>query len=235
MSKFRIISEYNYFKPFRIQEDDDLDAPTTDAPESDDGLDAGFDDLDADAPDSSSEPTGDVPPVDDNMGGDAGLGTPDDDAVEIDVSSIVQKQEEMTTALNNITATFEKVIADTNRNFQQLTSAIKAQEEKSEAKVTELGSRIHDELVKRVPTPNESILVQTASSFPYNLKLSDYWKPAKNDEYKDSIANPNSGLYSKIVSQGEEIEKKSEEPAEYILTPKDVNDDYNTSKIERSF
>jgi hypothetical protein len=227
MSKFRIISEYNYFKPFHIQEDDDLDIEAgADSPPVDD-LDSGFDDMGGDTQDVAEDPLGE-PPVADPLAAPVG-----GDKVEVDVTGIVEKQQQITDALNAINSMLEKTVTGMNQNFEAVVGEMKKQNKATEEGLSQLGNKMQDEFLKRIPTPNESILVQTASSYPYNIKLSDYWKPASNEEMKYSTSNPEKpqgDLYSKIEKQGQETEEK-----DYTLSIKDINADFNPSAVGRSF
>ena len=64
------------------------------------------------------------------------------------------------------------------------------------------------------------------SSFPYSTKLSDYWKPAdQEDEYEFSIQNNSNNNY---------LDKAEKENDEYVLKMSDVYDGYNEYDIEKS-
>ena len=71
---------------------------------------------------------------------------------------------------------------------------------------------LEKEIVKRNPTPVEKLEMRSMSSYPYNIKLTDYWKDV--DGYD---------------ATGEE------EPKEYILTKDDVDSGFTDSSIKSSF
>ena len=83
--------------------------------------------------------------------------------------------------------------------------------------MTAIGQKIDSleaEIEKRNPTPQEKLEMRSLDSYPYSVKLSDYWAD-KEDHY-------------------DVMDTKKEEPEEYVLTQQDV-DDYNPQEIEKSF
>ena len=64
---------------------------------------------------------------------------------------------------------------------------------------------------KRMPTPVEKLEMRSMDSFPYSVKLSDFWKE-ENEEIGD---------------------EKHEQ--EHALTPEDIKKDYNASTIKTTF
>jgi hypothetical protein len=73
---------------------------------------------------------------------------------------------------------------------------------------------LEHEVEKRNPTTVEKLEMRSLDSFPYNIKLSDFW-----------------------AEKGERYDTGSEEkkPEEYVLTQQDVDNDYIESDIEDSF
>jgi hypothetical protein len=83
-------------------------------------------------------------------------------------------------------------------------------------KVDKLGKKIQDlekEVIKRTPTPVEKMEMRSLNSFPYSLKLTDFWAE-KEGQY--DVMN---------------VDKKKE----YVLTKDDINRTYSDSEIKRSF
>jgi hypothetical protein len=72
---------------------------------------------------------------------------------------------------------------------------------------------VETEIVRRNPTPTEKIEMRSLDSFPYNIKLSDFWS-----DNADKLS----------------VEPEQEKPKEYVLTKADV-DDYSDSDIRKSF
>lgn len=218
-----ILKEYNIHYQINEDEDEvDIDKPeggdeNLEQPDTEDMLgDEGSDDTESGADTENFN-------IDDIAG--AG-GAVDTQTKEIDVTDIVKRQDDLVRHYNNIIAKLsgiEKIgqevgslkqeIGDVKATFQQSVDSIK------------------DEMKKRNPTPNEKIRLQSLSSFPYNVPVDTYFQVSKNqdepEEYKNSISNPS---LSKI--NDEDVNKKAED---YVLTVKDILDDYNSVDIERSF
>ena len=74
------------------------------------------------------------------------------------------------------------------------------------------------ELEKRAPTPEEKIEMRSLDSYPYNIKLTDFWATQK-------------GQYDVLGME----DKEEEEEKEYTLTQDDIEADYSASDIKSSF
>ncbi len=122
--------------------------------------------------------------------------------VEVDVTDLVKKTEE---TKNSVTGLDSKIGSLMN-TFSELETKL-ASMDNIIAKIDEL----EKEIEKRNPTPVEKLEMRSMSSFPYNIKLSDYW----SDKEGYDISEP--------------------EDKEYILTQKDVESDYNEADIKNSF
>ena len=84
---------------------------------------------------------------------------------------------------------------------------------------TEIYKKIEDlevEIEKRNPTPKEKLEMMSFASYPYNLKLTDYWAEKE-------------GPYDMLGDKEEETEK------EYVLTTDDIENDYNNIEIKKTF
>jgi hypothetical protein len=71
---------------------------------------------------------------------------------------------------------------------------------------------LEKELVKRNPTPVEKLEMRSLSSYPYNIKLSDYWSDKE-------------GQYDVM----------NKEPKEYVLTKDDIDNEFSYSQIKDTF
>jgi len=69
---------------------------------------------------------------------------------------------------------------------------------------------LEQEIEKRNPTPVERLEMRSMDSFPYTVKLTDFWN--NKDGYETG-----------------------EEEKEYVLTQKDVDYDYNEREVRDSF
>lgn len=192
----------------------DTDTPTDDAP----GTDTPTDDVpDTDIPtDNNPEvPEGEVGDDVEFNGGpeelDAGTEDfseePSDDEVELDVTQLVQGTKEAKASSDEAN---EKIITLMDK-FDELNSSLDKMDAIN-SKIDEL----ENEIEKRNPTPEEKLEMRSLSSYPYNLKLTDYWseKEGNYDVMKD---------------------EKTNDKKEYVLTQDEVDNDYNPIYVKDSF
>lgn len=227
LKKFRLLSEYTFYTEKDNMGDQDKDlilgsgldeadetedpnaAPEADAedqnlfdtgdePNGDQPADAetGIDPMDEPAQDPASEPVPPAPAPADN--GD----------VEVDVTELVKGNEEATSAAQEATGAAQ----DASHKTSELLSKF----EDLEQKVSSMDALSHKietlekEIIKRNPTPVEKLEMRSLDSYPFNIKISDYWKDV--DGY----------------------EAKSEEPKEYILTKDDIDNSFTDATIKKS-
>ena len=163
----------------------------------------------------SDDPFGDFPvddlESDDEMGGESEGGD-----VELDVTELVQGSEEA------------KASADeANQKIDQLLSSIDQLLQASE-KIDALGQRMADienEIVKRNPTKEEKLEMQSLHSAPYTVKLGDYW--ADKADYIEDVA--------KTGPTFNDIDQPKQEPEEMTLTQADVDRSYSEMNVKNSF
>jgi len=238
LQRFKQINEYDFY----VGEDDEYDE--TDnlilGEEGDEEEDLGIDDLPADDSNTADageevepaddleadiEPEGGEEGMDDLEAGDEELDAdvdvdvdagaedfadeaPAEDEVELDVTDLVQGTEEA-----------KQVANDTSQKVDQLMGMLDNLEGKLDSMdgITNKIDNLENELEKRAPTPEEKIEMRSLDSFPYNLKLTDFW--AEKDGQYDVMG----------------VNDKEEEPEEYTLTSKDVDDEYNEAMVRSSF
>ena len=73
-------------------------------------------------------------------------------------------------------------------------------------------SSLETEMKERIPTPKEKLELRSLDSYPYNVKLTDFW------EDKGMLDN-----------------EEEKEDGEYTLTDDDIKGDYNEIDIKDSF
>lgn len=184
------------------------------------------------------EPMGDEPMGDEPMGNDIPDeegGIPDEepsmeepetggeDEIELDVTELVQGTEEAKMSADMANEKMAELI----QQFNVLNTKLSELDD-VEDKIAEL----EDEVIRRNPTKVENLEMRSLDSFPYNLKLSDYW------ENKESEGKYNAVDGNNIESDGtEDIEnlEDSEDSEEYILRKSDVDNDFNQQQIPRTF
>jgi hypothetical protein len=155
----------------------------------------------------AEEPMGDIP-AEEPMGDmSAEEPMPAEDEVEVDVTSIVKGAEEAKEA--SIKA------MEVSKNTGEELMGKLADLEAKLAKMDSVASKIEGlekEIVKRNPTPVEKLEMRSLSSYPYNIKLSDYWSDKE-------------GAYDVM----------GDKEKEYVLTKDDIDNDYSYSQIQNTF
>ncbi len=160
---------------------------------------------DATAPDATA------PEGDENLFGtdDGGLGGMEDesgDEVEVDVTQLVKTGEEATNAASDASQKTSELLNKFN-DLEQRVSSMDSLAQKLDT--------LEKEIIKRNPTPVEKLEMRSMDSFPYNIKLTDYWKDV--DGY-----DPTGGA---------DVEKKEE----YVLTQDDVDSGFTDASIKKTF
>lgn len=124
--------------------------------------------------------------------------------IEVDVTDIVDKTEEAKQEASQASSKIDDLLGKFSELEQKLTGM--------DAIITKM-DELEKEVIERNPNPTEKLSMRSMDSFPYSVKLTDFW--ADREGYD---------------ATGEEGEEK-----EYTLTQQDINDDYNESDIKNSF
>ena len=225
LKKFRLMSEYSFYTGENdlnkkeddlllgnvAEEDDSENKDDLEAVEVDDAADAVASELgvDAETPgNDDSDMSGDIGDTqlsDTDVEAPAPEPAPAGDEVEVDVTALVKGSEEAKQSADAANQNTGQLL----QKFSELESRVAAMD-KINAKIDDL----EKEIVKRSPTPVEKLEMRSLNSFPYSLKLTDYWAEKE-------------GAYD-VTGQGEA--KK-----EYVLTKDDVDYGYSDSSIKQSF
>lgn len=132
---------------------------------------------------------------------------PMEDEVELDVTELVQGTEAAKASADEANSKAEMLLA----KFDDLNKSLE--------RMSQINSKIENlenEIEKRNPTPEEKLEMRSLSSYPYNLKLTDFWSEKE-------------GNYDAMGSG-----KKNEEE-EYVLTQDEIDRDFNPQEIKNSF
>jgi len=130
---------------------------------------------------------------------------PMEDEVELDITELVQGTEEAKASADRATQQITILMS----KFDNLSASIE--------KMSAINKKIDDleqEVERRNPLPKEQLEMRSLDSYPYSLKLTDYWSEKE-------------GNYD--VMGG----KKENE--EYVLTQDEVDRDYNPIEVKDSF
>lgn len=159
-------------------------------------------------PENTDAPVDDVP-VEEPIGGEMPnqeepMDAPAGDEIELDVTELVKGSEAAKESADAANSKIEQLMNMVNKLETQLTT------------MSDISSKIdalEKEIEVRNPTPKEKLEMRSLDSYPYNIKLSDFWAE-KSDRYETGA---------------------EEKPKEYILKQSDINDDYIESDIKSSF
>ena len=142
-------------------------------------------------------------------------GVEDEEVEEIDVTSIVKGSDEakdmaqQAVTVGQENSSYLKSLTDKLSNLE-------AQLSKMDTIASKIGK-----LEQGIKTPEEKLELRSLDSFPFNMKLSDYWseKAKTDDRYR--------------ISTGEEMSDGKQK--EYTLTPEELDSDYSEEEIKTSF
>jgi hypothetical protein len=154
----------------------------------------------------AEDPFGGDAPVEDEMAEEPAMEEPasEEGEVEVDVTDIVDKTEEA----KEEAAQASSKIDDLLGKFSELEEKLTGMDEIIN-KMDELEQEVKD----RNPSPTEKLSMRSMDSFPYSVKLSDFWNDREG--------------YDATGEEGEE--------EEYTLTKQDIDDDYSEVDIRSSF
>jgi hypothetical protein len=125
----------------------------------------------------------------------------DDGSVEIDVTDIVDKTEATKTSVEGMSSKMDELL----NKLSELESQVSGMDN-----VINKIDDLEKEIEKRNPTPVERLEMRSMNSFPYSVKLTDFWQD----------------------KEGYEATEENEE--EFVLKQSDV-DNYNEKDIRKSF
>jgi hypothetical protein len=166
----------------------------------------------AEEPAMEEEPMGEDPfggdlPVEDEMAEEPAMEEPMDmggeEQVEVDVTDIVDKAEEAKEEASQASSKIDDLLG----KFGELESKLGGMD----AIISKM-DELEKEVIQRNPTPTEKLNMRSMDSFPYSVKLTDFWSQKEGYDVG-----------------GEE------EQDEYVLTQGEIEDDYSESDIKDSF
>ena len=128
--------------------------------------------------------------------------TSDEGTVEVDVTDIVDKTEQTKDSVDSVSGKMDELLSKLTELESQVTGM-----DNIINKIDDLEKQIE----KRNPTPVERLEMRSMSSYPYSVKLTDFWADKEGYDVNG--------------------EKKDEE---YILKQSDV-DEFNDDEIKDSF
>jgi hypothetical protein len=127
-----------------------------------------------------------------------------DEEVEVDVTDIVDKTEEAKEEASQASSKIDDLLGKFSELEEKLTGM--------DAIINKM-DELEKEVIQRNPSPTEKLSMRSMDSFPYSVKLTDFWNEREG--------------YDATGEEGEE--------EEYVLTQQDIDDEYNESDIKSSF
>ena len=126
---------------------------------------------------------------------------PSEDTVEVDVTDIVDNTEATKTSVEGVSTKMDELLS----KLSDLENQVSGMD-----KVIDKIESLEKEIEKRNPTPVERLEMRSMESFPYSVKLTDFWKD----------------------KEGYEATEENEE--EYVLRQSDV-ENFDRNEIKSSF
>ena len=156
--------------------------------------------------DLGEDPFGGDAPVEDEMVEEPAMEEmpSEEGEVEVDVTDIVDKAEEAKEEAAGASSKIDDLLGKFSELEEKLTGM-----DQIITKMDELEQEVKD----RNPSPTEKLSMRSMDSFPYTVKLTDFW----NDK------------------EGYDATGEEDEEQEYTLTKQDVDDDYSEVDIRGSF
>jgi len=141
--------------------------------------------------------------------------TEDEEVEEIDVTAIVKGSDEAKEMAQQAVT-----VGQQNSSYLQSLTDKLSNLEAQLSKMDDIASKI-TKLEQDFKTPEEKLELRSLDSYPFNMKLSDYWeeKALKDSRYK--------------ITTGENNEDGNK--SEYVLTPEELNSDYSEEIVKKSF
>tara|TARA_B100000927_G_scaffold56631_1_gene43422 strand:- start:7692 stop:8390 length:699 start_codon:yes stop_codon:yes gene_type:complete len=208
IKKFKLMSEYAFYEDRDEKEElilgmNEEDEDTSEEAPEEESEELGLGDEDGtseEAPEEEPEELGfgdeEVPEEESN-----------EDEVELDVTELVKGSEEAKASADSANEKIDQLM----NMVGNLEGQLKSMEE-----ISDKIESLEGELEKRAPTPEEKIEMRSLDSYPYNLKLTDFWGDQE-------------GKYD-VLNKDEEGNKEKE----YVLTKDDVDYDYNDIHVKTS-
>lgn len=157
--------------------------------------------------DLGDSPFGDELPIEDEFADVPEMEEPamgGEEEVEVDVTDIVDKAEEAKEEASQASSKIDDLLGKFSELEEKLTGM--------DAIINKM-DELEKEVIERNPSPTEKLSMRSMDSFPYSVKLTDFWNDREG--------------YDATGEEGEE--------EEYVLTQQDIDDEYNESDIKSSF
>ena len=208
IKKFKLMSEYAFYEDRDEKEELILGMNEEDEDTSEEAPEEESEELGLGDEDGTSEEAPEEEPEELGFGDEeAPEEESNEDEVELDVTELVKGSEEAKASADSANEKIDQLM----NMVGNLEGQLKSMEE-----ISDKIESLEGELEKRAPTPEEKIEMRSLDSYPYNLKLTDFWGDQE-------------GKYD-VLNKDEEGNKEKE----YVLTKDDVDYDYNDIHVKTS-
>lgn len=227
LSRFKLLSEYTFIEDSADDDsingylliDDDMNEADDiemgdDMPMDDEGTPDGGEEMPDDGNETMPDDGGteELPTAEPLLGDEPEI-EPEEDSVELDMTELVNGIKQT----NTVAMKAAQSVADLSNKIDSLINNLGV--------MNTISGRIENlekEIIKRNPTEVEKLSMRSLDSYPYNVKLTDFW----GDQNKEG-----GGSYVKTDGSENNIPRSNE----YILTQDDVDTDYNEHAIKKTF
>lgn len=259
-SKINLVREYNYYMPKKkgtLEEADDSDEedPSMEDTSMEDNVDPAKEDQgdddsmggDSEGEDISADELGlgdlesasggesmdDMSGMEDMGDMDSGMEDIGADEVELDITDLVDKMENNSQEISQVNQRVDDIGSKMDSKFAEFTEKIVQVSNQMVNNINSLQKNIGAELKKRNPTPNEQLQMQSLRSYPYDQKLTDFWKPVDKFDAQSEMDNAYGNNQSFDLKIGNKNVKKDED--DYVITQSDIDSPMSDLFIRDSF
>lgn len=152
----------------------------------------------------------------------------DDGTEEIDVTQLVEKQNELVAQFSELQNSLSSITQSTDQITQQISKELSSIKSYFNDEFKNKFDEIKKELIVRNPTPKEDLTLRSLDSYPYNIKVSEYFTDYADQKKKDR-ENLVLNLNNKQTQQEEDNQKR-----DFVLT-KDALTKISDLDVKNSF
>lgn len=154
----------------------------------------------------------------------------EEEVEEVDITELVNKQNELLQQIEEFKTLFSEkersAKEDFKKSFEQELTKVS---DLMSSTISDHMQKLELEIKKRIPTPEEELTLRSLSSYPYNLKVSDYFEThdLEKQQQKEKLLSP--------TPQQPQEQEDSSKKQEYILTRRDIEQNFSDFDIKKSF
>lgn len=120
-----------------------------------------------------------------DLGGETDNQLTDDGTEEIDVTQLVEKQNELVAQFSELQNSLSSITQSTDQITQQISKELSSIKSYFNDEFKSKFDEIKKELIVRNPTPKEDLTLRSLDSYPYNIKVSEYFTDYADQKKRD--------------------------------------------------